>query len=190
MIKKGSINAIEAHIEMTLEKFSSIFNYQTIKPQLRKVHGYTLLSDSQQITHTLINKQLNDYGHLYKNIALRNYYDVYLLSFNANTLTSIVKFPTIFNRLNSFLSNASFLFSNSPTIIFEENSKTLRHKKAILKRLETPSKYRLRNSAIKLHLKTKTRAKLLLKACYSKKHFCYVLSKLTDVNWYHSLLMN
>jgi hypothetical protein len=190
MIKKGSINAIEVHLEMTLEKFSPVFNYQTIKPGLRKVNGYTLLSHTHQIAHTLVNKQLNDYGHLYKNIALRNYYDVYLLSFKANTLKSILEFTKIFDSLNSFLSNASFIFPNSPTIIFEENSKTLRHQKSIIKRLEAPSKYRFRSIIRKKYLRIKIRVNLLIKACYSKKHFVYVMSKLTDIKWYQRLLMN
>lgn len=190
MIKKGSINAIEVHIEMTLEKFSSVFNYQIIKPQLRKKHGFTLLSHMHQISHTIINKQLNDHGHLYKNIALRNYYDIYLLSFKENTLKSILEFPTIFDRLNSFLNNAFLLFHNSSTIIFEENTKTLRHQKSVEKILDAPSKYRFKNSILKTYLITENRVNLLIKACYSKKHFFYVMSKLTDVKWYQRILMN
>lgn len=187
MIKKDSINAIEVHIEMTLEKFSSIFNYQTIKPLLRKKATFTLLSHEHQITHTIINKQLNDYGYLYKNIALRNYYDLFLLSFKANTLESISKYPTIFKQLNSFLAIASFIFPNTKNIFFEKKINITNYKKSVFKLLDNPKKSQNKIKFLKLYFRTNFRVKLLTKALYSKNHFLYVLNKLSDIKWYKRL---
>jgi hypothetical protein len=188
MIKKGRINAIEVHLEMTLKKFSPIFNYQIIKPQLRKIDGFKLLSYEHQITHTIINKQLNDYGYLYKNIALRNYYDLFLLSFKANTLKSIDKFPSIFKQLNSFLAVASFLFLNTKHLIFKNNSSVIRYKNSVFKLLNTPKKSQNRNRFLELCIITNIRIKLLTKALYSKSHFMYVINKLSDIKWYQRVL--
>jgi hypothetical protein len=184
LVKNGRINAIEVHLEMTLEKFSSVFNYQVIKPNLRKKDVFTLLSHKHQITHTIINKQLNDYGYLHKNIALRNYYDLYLLSFKANTLKSIGEFPRIFNQLNSFLALASLTFPSTQSILFEENSSVIHYQNSVLKLLGTPEKHKNRNRYLRFHSLTKIRIKLLIKVLYSKKHFLYVLSKLSTLNWY------
>ncbi|MEE9349554.1 MAG: nucleotidyltransferase family protein [Flavobacteriaceae bacterium] len=188
LIKKGHINAIEVHLEMTLERFSSIFNYQTIKPQLRKIDAFTLLAHDHQITHTIINKQLNDYGYLYQNIALRNYYDLYLLSFKGNTLKSIGEFPKIFKQLNSFLALASFIFPNTQSIHFEENSNVIRYTNLAFKALDAPKKHKIRNNIIGLCIITNVRIKLLIKALYSKNHLIYVLNKLSDIKWYQRLL--
>lgn len=184
LIKKGSINAIEVHVEMTLEKFSSIFNHQIIKPQLRKVGLFTLLSHEHQITHTIINKQLNDYGYLYKNIALRNYYDLFLLSFKANTLKSIGKFPTIFAQLNSFLAIASVIFPKTKGIHFEKNANVIRYQDSVIKLLDTPKKHQNRTEFLRLFILYKLRVELLTKALYSKNHCLFVLHKLSDINWY------
>ena len=188
MIKKDCICAIEVHIEMTLKKFNPIFNYQVIKPQIRKQGLFTLLSYEHQIAHTIINKQLNDYGYVYKNIALRNYYDLFLLSYKANTLKSINQFPTIFKPLNTFLAVASFIFPNNNHIHFEKNPKTLRAQKSVLKSLESPKKLHFRNTLIKQFQITDSRLNILIKALYNKNTFYYVLNKLIDINWYKRLL--
>jgi hypothetical protein len=189
MVKKGHINAIEVHLEMTLEKFSSIFNYQLIKLQLRERNTFTLLSHEHQIVHTIINKQLNDYGYLYRNIALRNYYDLFLLSFKANTLKSTVGFPKIFKQLNSFLAIASYIFPNTQSILFEKNEKVIRYKNRTLKLLDTPKKNQNRNKFLRFYIITNIRIKLLTKALYSKSHCIYVLHKLRDIKWYKRMLL-
>ena len=188
MVKKGSINAIEVHLEMTLKKFSSIFNFQIIKSQLRGKDTFTLLSYEHQIIHTIINKQLNDYGYLYKNIALRNYYDIFLLSFKTNTLKSIDKFPTIFKQLNSFLAIASFIYPNTKSIRFEKNLKSSRYLNSALRLIKTSQKSQNRNNIIRLYIITNYRIKLIIKALYSKSHFYYVMHKLIDVKWYQRIL--
>jgi len=184
MAKKGRINAIEVHIEMTSKRFSSIFSYQIIKPQLRKVGTYKLLSHEHQIAHTIINKQLNDNGYIYKNIALRNYYDLFLLSFKADTIKSIGKFPTIFTQLNSFLAIASVIFQKTQRIHFEINENVIRYQNSTIKLLETPKKHQNRTEILRLFLITELRVKLLIRALYSKSHCLFVLNKMSDINWY------
>ena len=187
MIKKGCVCAIEVHLEMTLKKFNSIFNYQIIKPQIRKLGLITLLSYEDQIAHTIINKQLNDYGYLYKNIALRNYYDLFLLSRKANTLKSIQRFPSIFKPLNTFLAVASNIFPNTNHIHFEKKLNTLRAQKSVLKLLESPKRMHFRNTLIKQFQLTNSRLLLLTKALYNKNAFFYVLNRLNDINLYKRL---
>ena len=186
-IKKGSVCAIEVHLEMTLKKFSSVFNYQIIKPQIRKLGLFTLLSYEHQIAHTIINKQLNDYGYLFKNVALRNYYDLFLLSFKADTLKSIEKFPSIFKQLNTFLAIASTVFLNTNSIHFKKNSNTHKALKSVLKSLKTPKKLYYRNMVIRQFQMTNSRLCILTKALYNKNAFYYVLNKLKDINWYKRL---
>ena len=190
MVKKGAINAIEVHLEVTREAYRKIFNYETIAPTARKVNTFSLFSYEHQIFHTLMNHQLNDLGYLYKNIALRNYYDVFLLAQKENTLKSIEKFPKTYKELNTFLAVASTIFSNTPAIIFKETGHVIRERDSILALLDTPKKHQQRNAYLKKWVLHKTRARLLFKAFYSKPHFIHVATRLSDIRFYKRVFFN
>lgn len=190
LIRSGEIGAIEVHLELTLKKFSSIFNYQVVKSQLRKKDAFTFLSYQHQTAHTIINKQLNDDGYIHQNIALRNYYDLFLLSHKTNTLKSIELFPKIFKQLNSFLSIASIVFPNTQSIHFKKNKHAIHYQKTTLKLLNTPKKHLQRNRRLKLFSTFMIRINLLSKAFYSKSHCIYVLQKLSNLKWYQRVLFN
>ena len=184
MVKKGCINAIEVHREMTLKKHRPYFNYDDVKPNLITSNSFMFLSFKDQVLHTLINQQLNDYGYLYKSIALRNCYDLYLLSYKTNTLKAIKQIPTLFKFLNVFLSNASFVFNTPTSILFEKNKQTTSYHKSIIKLLDSPAKYKSHHLRVQFLIFSKARMKILIKTFYSKKHFIFVSQRLKNINWY------
>ena len=190
MVKEGGINAIEVHLELTREAYRNIFNYKTIAPTARKVHTCSLCSYEHQIVHTLMNHQINDLGYLYKSIALRNYYDVFLLAQKENTLKSIETFPKIVKELNTFLAVASTIFSNTQSIVFKETTHVLRKRASILSLLDTPKKHQQRNAYLKKWVLQKTRARLLFKAFYSKPHFIHAATRLSDIRFYKRVFFN
>jgi len=189
MVKNGCINAIEIHREMTTKKHCTLFNYEFVKPSLITKKNISYLSYKHQIIHTIINKQLNDFGYLYKNIALRNYYDVFLLSYKANTLQSILTFPSISKQLNSFLSNASYIFNTPSKILFDKNNHTIKHTSSAINFLNTTWFTKLRKSFIHFKINTKVRIIILAKAVYQREYFWFVLDRITDINWYKRRFM-
>jgi len=184
LIKKGKINAVEIHQEMTLNKYTAIFNYELIQPTLICEKGISFMSYSHQLLHTIINKQLNDYGYCYKNIALRNYYDLFLLSYKTDPLESIDALPTIKKQLNSFLSNASYIFNKPNIIRFQENKRVEKHTRSTISSLEKSRLQNFKMRCIRFRLSTMARIEILYKALYQKKYLLFVLGKITDINWY------
>lgn len=183
MIKKGSINAIEVHLEMTRERHSALFNYKYVQSSIITKKGITYLSLKQHLLHTIINKQLNDYGYQYKNIALRNYYDVFLLSFKTNTLDSILSLPSINKQLNSFLSNASYIFNMPSTILYDKNNHVFKYTTSTMNLLKRTWFTKFRTSFIHFKIVALVRMSILIKALYQRKYFLFVIDKLTDINW-------
>jgi len=184
LVKKGRINAVEIHQEMILKKYTSIFNYDFVQPTIIRKKRISFMSYTHQILHTIINKQLNDHGYRYKNIALRNYYDLFLLSYKADSLESIYELPTIKKQLNSFLSNASYVFNKPNTITFQENKRVERYTRSTISSLDKPRLQSFKKRCITIQLSTMARMTILCKALYQKKYFLFVMDRITDVNWY------
>lgn len=189
LVKKGKINAVEIHQEMTLKKYTSIFNYEFIQATLIREKGFSVMSYPHQILHTIINKQLNDHGYHYKNIALRNYYDLFLLSHKADPLESIDALPTIKKQLNSMLSNAAYIFNKPNSITFQKNKRVEKHTRSTISSLEKPRIQNFKNRCITIQFGTIVRMEILCKALYQKKYFLFVLAKITDINWYKRKLL-
>ena len=63
----------------------------------------SVLCFEDQLSLSIIAKQINDDGFYYKNIMLRNAYDVYLLSKKTIAKDAFSKFNTLKNPLNCFL---------------------------------------------------------------------------------------
>lgn len=183
LVKKGQISAVEIHQEMTLKKHTAIFNYDYIQPTLIHEKGFFVMSYPHQLLHTIINKQLNDHGYRYKNIALRNYYDLLLLSYKAVPLKSISLLPSIKKQLNSFLSNAFYIFNKPNSITFQKSKHAKKHTQSTISSLEKPRLQNLKNRCITIQLSTTARMMILCKALYQKKYFLFVLGKITDINW-------
>jgi hypothetical protein len=98
-----NIAAIEIHKELLAESYAKEFNYKIIKRDIQHINGINVLSYANQINLTIIAKQINDKGTIFKNISLRNSYDLFLLSKKANAKQSIHIFQKLFNPLNNFI---------------------------------------------------------------------------------------
>ncbi|WP_445749710.1 nucleotidyltransferase family protein [Polaribacter sp.] len=78
--KEGLIAAVEIHKELLVKKYASEFNYDVIKGSTQQFGALTVMSYPHQVCLSIIAKQINDDGRFYKDISLRNAYDVFLLS--------------------------------------------------------------------------------------------------------------
>ena len=80
LIKKGSIAAVEIHKELLIEKYQNEFNYSFVEKDSQVIRKVTVLSYANKLNLSIIANQINDNGFYYKTMALRNAYDVFLLS--------------------------------------------------------------------------------------------------------------
>jgi hypothetical protein len=107
---QNKIAAVEVHKEFTLEKYADEFNYDSIKEELQKIDGVIVLSYQNQLVLSIIANQINNDGFLHKNIALRNGYDVFLLSKNTVAKEAFLQLNNLKNPLTCFLAVCHLVF--------------------------------------------------------------------------------
>ena len=78
--KENNIAAIEIHNELLIEKYANEFNYSFVEKDSQIINGAAFLSYANKLNLSIIANQINDSGFYYKTMALRNAYDVFLLS--------------------------------------------------------------------------------------------------------------
>lgn len=189
LIHKDKIGAVEVHTELTLKKYRSYFNYKLVSENVLCINHFRLMSYKNQVIHTIINNQINDNAKTYKQITLRNCYDLLLLSRKENTLLCAFKIPKIFHCCNNYIAISSLIFRCTTTLIFVENYYTRKFKKTILQKLNNPVFAKMHTNCITFYMLTTSRINILIKALYGRPHFLFVLSKISDVNWYKRLLL-
>ena len=166
--KENKVAAIEIHKELLIEKYASEFNYDFVKKDLITVSETSFLSFENQLSLSIIAKQINDAGQHYKTIALRNSYDVFLLSQKANSLNAILKFNKLFKQLNNYLAITKLCLS-SEFIIYKKTTESENYLNRFIGLLENTS------ISKKLHKRTarkifiKARVNILIKALFNKK---------------------
>ena len=127
LIKEKQIAALEIHKELLTEKYAPAFNYNTIQKEIQKINDITILSFEHQLVLSIATYQINDHGYHYKNIALRNAYDVFLLSKKVAAKRAISKFKNLNHPLNCFLASCYEVFRELSSLVYEPTKETHRY---------------------------------------------------------------
>jgi hypothetical protein len=181
--KENRIAAIEIHKELLAEKFAHEFNYSLIKNDCQIINNVTVMSYDDQLSLSIIAKQINDDGRYYKNITLRNAYDVFLLSKKTIAKDSFLKFKTLKNPLNCFLAICHITFGELDSLAYVKTTKSDKYLKVFNKNLLNQSKAKVANRKKAKQLLFKNRLSLIYKAFFDKQHRTYVFIKLSDISW-------
>jgi hypothetical protein len=187
--KENKIAAVEIHKELLIEKYADEFNYNLIIKDSQKINDINLLSFDNQLALSIIAKQINDSGFHYKNISLRNAYDVFLLSKKTNTIVAFDKFDKLKNPLNCFLASCYEVFNLPKSLEYNATDEIETY-------LHTFDEYLndeiLRN---KSHKKTdrklfiKSRLDIIYKSLFDKDHRNWLIKKTTDKTWQREKLV-
>lgn len=175
LINSNKMTAIEIHKELLIEKYAHEFNYSLIEKGVISTKRTSCLSYKNQLSLSIIANQINDDGQYFKTIALRNSYDVYLLSLKVNSLVSIKGFRKLFNPLNNYLALCK-LTLNSNRIEFKETSKASKNLIYFNKLL---SRKKTANKRIRKQLFAKKRIEILFKSLYKKEYRTWLFIRLT-----------
>ena len=127
LIKEKQIAALEIHKELLTEKYAPAFNYNTIQKEIQKINDITILSFEHQLVLSIATYQINDHGYHYKNTALRNAYDVFLLSKKVDAKRAISKFKNLNHPLNCFLASCYEVFGELSSLVYEPTKETHRY---------------------------------------------------------------
>ena len=124
LIKSTRIAAVEIHKELFIEKFPHEFNYELINKKVQKINNVNVLSFEHQLALSIIANQINDNGFYFKTMALRNAYDVFLLSKKTNAKDAVNTLDKLSHPLNCFLAACYEVFNKVESIEYNKNVKT------------------------------------------------------------------
>ena len=187
--KANNIAAVEIHKELLLEEYSDEFNYSYIKKDAQIIHGIHFLSFKNQLNLSIIAKQINDKGFHFKDISLRNAYDVFLLSKKTTAKSAFNDFINLKNPLNCFLASCYAVFNKPSSLEYVETNETKEYIDFFTRNIENDAQSR------KFHKKTETklfirqRLAIIYKSFFDKDHRKWLVKRTTDKNWQHEKMV-
>ena len=181
LIKKEYIAAIEIHNELLRNSYSQEFNYDSVKSSIQVIDNVAMLSDANMLNLTILAGQINDYGYHYRRIALRNAYDVFLLSKKVSTKNAVTTISTLKNPLHCFLAACGEVFNNPDSLEYIQTKKTKAYLNFFKEMFTNPRKVNRRNTRIKSYLYLKHVLVLLCKVTFYKNHRYWLFLLVTDL---------
>ncbi|MFY9243728.1 MAG: nucleotidyltransferase family protein [Polaribacter sp.] len=181
--QKNKIAAVEIHKELLLEKYADEFNYNIIKKDTQNINDSNVMSYDNQLSLSIIAKQINDDGFFFKNIALRNAYDVFLLSKKTVAKTAFHQFNTLKNPLTCFLASCHVVFNKIDSLEYHRTHETKAYLKIFNEELEDEILRKKRHKKTSRSLFIKMRLDIIYKAIFDKAYRNWLLKRTTDKNW-------
>lgn len=187
--KEKKIAAAEIHKDLITEKYAGEFNFEVIKKNILTINNIHFLSYANQLNLSILAKQINDKGYLYKDISLRNAYDVFLLSKKTNAKKAFVQFNKLFNPINCFLSICFTVFNEINSLDYIKNQETSSYIKTFRKSILDDSYREKFNKKLSKKLFIKARVDFIIKSFSSKVHRKWILKRVTDKIWLYEKLI-
>jgi len=187
LTKKYKIAAVEIHKEFLIEKYNTEFNYNFVKNSIQKINNSFILNFKNQLILSSAAHQINDYGFDKKSLALRNAYDVFLLSKKTNAKNAFLEFNALRHPLNCFLASCFEIFNKPKTLQYVFSNKIVRYLNIFYKYANDRE---LAENNIKKIIKNNNRRsiiiyrfKLIYKSFFSDNHRSYLIDRISDKNW-------
>jgi hypothetical protein len=188
--KKNSIAAIEIHSALLdIKKYTKEFNYSFIEKDSQIKKGVTVLSYANKLNLSIIANQINDSGFYYKTMALRNAYDVFLLSKKTNAKDAVNALDKLTNPLNCFLAACDEVFDRVDSLECNKTTKTASYLSEFNSQFTNPIPIKTQSTHIKIYLFIKSRLNILYKSIIYKEYRVWLFNLLTDKNWYKRKLI-
>ena len=182
--KENNIAAIEIHNELLIEKYANEFNYSFVEKDSQVINGVTVLSYANKLNISIIANQINDSGFYYKTMALRNAYDVFLLSKKINAKEAVNALNNLTNPLNCFLAACYEVFNSADSLEYNNTKKTASYLNVFNSQFTNPKATKRKHKRIKSYLLLKHRLNLIYKSIIYKEYRVWLFNRVTDKNWY------
>ena len=180
--KENTIAAIEIHKELLLEKYTNEFNYSFVEKDSQVINGVAVLSYANKLNLSIIANQINDSCSYYKTMALRNAYDVFLLSKKTNAKNAVNTLDKLTRPLNCFLAACYEVFNKVDSLEYNKTSKTASYLSVFNNQFINSRKTKRHHKVIKNYLFIKVRLNILIKAILYKDCRDWLIKRLTDKN--------
>lgn len=187
--KIKSIAALEIHKELLIKKYVKEFNYDRVRSDIQILNKSYVLSYSNQLSLSIIAKQVNDKGAYYKNISLRNSYDIFLLSFKTNALKSIVSFDKLFNPLNNYLAITYEIMGEISSLEYKKNINCQNYLKDFNKNLNH-KRFRKKNIQLaQTKISIEKKLEIIKNILYNSEYRSWLIVMAKDKKWVQKQLL-
>ena len=187
--KENNIAAIEIHKELLIEKYAKEFNYSFVEKDIQYIKGVTVLSYANKLNLSIIANQINDSGFYYKTMALRNAYDVFLLSKKTNAKAAVNALDKLTNPLNCFLAACCEVFNNVDSLEYNKTKNAASYLNVFNSQFSNRQTTKIRHKRIKIYLFIKNRLNIIYKSIMYKEYRVWLFKRVTDKNWYKEKLV-
>jgi hypothetical protein len=183
--KESTIAAVEIHKELLdIKKYVKKFNYSFVNKDTQIIDEVTVLSYANKLNLSIIANQINDHGFEYKTMALRNAYDVLLLSKKTNAKAAVNALDKLTNPLNCFLAACNEIFNSVESLEYNNTKSAASYLSVFNSQFANRKSTKRRHKLIKAYLFLKTRSNILYKSIIYKEYRVWLFKRVTDKNWY------
>jgi hypothetical protein len=183
--KKNKIAAIEIHKDLlSIKKYTNEFNYSFVEKDSQVIKGVSVLSYANKLNLSIIANQINDNGFYYKTIALRNAYDVFLLSKKTNAKAALNTLDKLRHPLHCFLAACFEIFNNADSLTYNPTAKIAFYLSVFNSQFTSSKSIKRKTKRINIYLFLKTRLNILYKSIIYKEYRVWLFKRVTDKNWY------
>jgi len=188
--KENNIAAIEIHSEILgIEKYRKEFNYSVVEKDSQVIKDVRILSYANKLNLSIVANQINDHGFDYKIMALRNAYDVFLLSKNTNAKDALNTLNKLTNPLNCFLAACYEIFNTVDSLEYNKTKMTTSYLSIFNSQFINPKATKKRQKRLKIFLFIKSRLNILYKSIIHKEYRVWLFRRVTGKNWYKEKLV-
>ncbi len=188
--KENNIAAIEIHNELLIEKYANEFNYSFAEKDSQVINEVTVLSYANKLNLSIIANQINDSGFYYKTMALRNAYDVFLLSKKTNAKEAVNTLDKLSDPLNCFLAACYEVFNTVESLEYNKTKNAASYLSVFNSQFTNPIPTKRRHKRIKIYLFIKSRVKIIYKSIIYKEYRVWLFKRVSDKNWYKEKLVH
>ena len=190
LIKKGSIAAVEIHNDFLSEKkYSKEFNYCFVEKDTQVKNKVTVLSYANKINLSILANQINDKGFYFKRIALRNAYDVFLLSKKTSAKDAVNSLDKLKYILNCFLAACYEVFNKADSLEYNNTKNEASYLNEFYRQFTKPIKPKRKSKLTKTYLFIKSILKIIFKSIIYKEYRVWFFKRVIDKNWYNHKLI-
>ena len=178
--KEDRIAGVEIHHEITLRKYSKEFNYSFIEKDSQVINKVRVLSYANKLNLSIIANEINDSGSYYKTMALRNAYDVFLLSKKTNAKDAVNTLDKLSHPLNCFLAACYEVFNKVESLEYKKTKKIASYLRIFNSQFTNRKTTKRRHKLIKAYLLLKSRLNMIYKFMIYKGYRVWLFKKLAD----------
>lgn len=178
--REDKIAAVEIHKEIIIEKHATEFNFTTIKNSTQTINNINVLSYQNQLCLSIIAKQINDNGYRFNDIALRNAYDVYLLSKKVNAKECFESFKKLKHPLNNFLASCYLTMGKVDSLAYNQTKFSNKYINVFIKLITNQDFRKNHFSKQKKIVFIQSRLAIIFSSLFNKEIRKWLYKRLTD----------